>query len=135
MIADLAEAHRIVPMFASLLPVSDYHKNVNPQYARSVRRPPASIVEVNSWIKALCLQRRFPYVDYYAVLVDRAGYLQADASDDGLHPNAKGYRLMAPVALTAIDNATGPYTKRGRKKPKAAQAQSGIRAELEKEHT
>ena len=48
MIADLAEAHHIEPMFASLLPVSDYHKDVNPQYARTAHLPPATILEVNA---------------------------------------------------------------------------------------
>ena len=28
--------------------------------------------------------------------------MQSDLSDDGLHPNAKGYRVMSPVALEAI---------------------------------
>ena len=37
MIADLAEAHHIQPMFASLLPVSDYHKDANPQYLQTGR--------------------------------------------------------------------------------------------------
>src|SRR5579872_5210160 len=40
MIADLAVYNQIRPLFASILPVSDYHKNVNPQYAMTVRRPP-----------------------------------------------------------------------------------------------
>ena len=30
----------------------------------------------------------------------REGY-----SDDGLHPNAKGFELLAPVAEAAIENA------------------------------
>jgi len=29
--------------------------------------------------------------------------MKADLSDDGLHPNAKGYRVMSPVALDAVD--------------------------------
>jgi len=128
MIADLAEAHHILPMFASILPVSDYHKDVNPQYQQTVRRPPARILELNVWLKALCEQRHFPYVDYYAALVDKDGFLQADASDDGLHPNAKGYRIMAPIALAAIDNVTRAEAKTPPKK------KAGVRAWLEKEH-
>jgi hypothetical protein len=31
--------------------------------------------------------------------------MQADLSDDGLNPNAKGYRVMSPVALEAIGRA------------------------------
>jgi len=103
MIADLAEFHKIKPMFASVLPVSDYHKNVNPRYEMSRQRPPATILELNRWLRQFCEKRNFAYVDYFAALVDASGFLQADMADDGLHPNAKGYRVMAPVALAAID--------------------------------
>jgi lysophospholipase L1-like esterase len=127
MIADLAEAHHIEPMFASLLPVSDYHKDVNPQYARTARLAPAKILELNGWLKSFCEQRHFPYVDYYPALVDKAGFLQAELADDGLHPNARGYRIMAPIALEAIDNVFKADAKPAKKK-------GGLRAWLEKEH-
>ena len=60
MIADLATAHHIEPMFASVLPISDYHQDANPQYRRSVQRPPARILELNAWLKNFCEQRSFP---------------------------------------------------------------------------
>jgi acyl-CoA thioesterase-1 len=44
-------------------------------------------------------------------MVDTAGRLQGDLSDDGLHPNAKGYRVMAPVALEAIQKTIAPAPK------------------------
>jgi len=130
MIADLAEAHHIGPIFASVLPVSDYHKDVNPQYARTARLAPAKILELNGWLKNFCEQRHFLYVDYYSALVDKAGFLQADLADDGLHPNSKGYRLMAPIALAAIDNVAKP----AQPEVKPAKKKSGVRAWLEKEH-
>jgi lysophospholipase L1-like esterase len=112
MIADLAAYHQIRPLFASILPVSDYHKNVNPQYARTVQRPPATILMLNAWLKKFCAQRGYVYVDYFPAMVDSAGLLQADLADDGLHPNAKGYRVMAPIALNAIDRAAGQPGKK-----------------------
>jgi lysophospholipase L1-like esterase len=42
------------------------------------------------------------YLDYFPVLADEQGLLKADLSDDGLHPNAKGYALIAPLAEQAI---------------------------------
>jgi lysophospholipase L1-like esterase len=42
-------------------------------------------------------------MDYYSALVNPMGQMMADVSDDGLHPNAKGYRLMSPVALQSVD--------------------------------
>jgi len=108
MIADLAEAHHIRPMFASVLPVSA---------EQSALRPFGKILELNSWLRSFCSARRFVYVDYYAAMVDKAGYLQADLSDDGLHPNAKGYRIMAPIALEAIDSLVKGEGKRKSRRP------------------
>jgi lysophospholipase L1-like esterase len=44
-------------------------------------------------------------VDYYSALVDEKGMLKDGYSGDGLHPNAKGYELMAPLAEAAIARA------------------------------
>jgi hypothetical protein len=41
------------------------------------------------------------------VVVDSAGQFIADMSDDGLHPNPKGYRVMAPLVLDAVQKASG----------------------------
>src|SRR6185436_5700517 len=65
MIADLAEFHKIKPLFASILPVSDYHKDVNPRFEVTKTRPPAVIVEVNQWLRQFCAHRGFAYVDYF----------------------------------------------------------------------
>jgi acyl-CoA thioesterase I len=44
-------------------------------------------------------------VDYFKVVVDEKGLLRDDVSGDGLHPNQKGYSLMAPIAEAAIRSA------------------------------
>ena len=106
MIADLAELNKIQPLFASVLPVSDYHRDVNPTFAQSLRRAPNAIRELNDWVQSMCVQRHFAYVDYYSAMVDLAGWMPSDMADDGLHPNAKGYRVMAPIALAALDKQT-----------------------------
>jgi lysophospholipase L1-like esterase len=103
MIADLAVVNHIQPLFASVLPVSDYHRDVNPNYAQSGRRSPQLIRELNDWLQNMCQQRHFSYVDYFSAMVDQAGWMPADMADDGLHPNAKGYRVMAPIALAALE--------------------------------
>lgn len=116
MIADLADFHQIRPVFASVLPVSDYHKNVNPQFEMTRRRSPATILALNRWLQQFCAQRGYVYADYFSAMVDSAGFLQADLADDGLHPNGNGYRVMAPIALNAIDRALSqqPKKKKGR---------------------
>ena len=102
-IADLADFHQIKLILASVLPVSDYHKDVNPNYEMTRVRPPATIRALNDWIKSFCARRDFTYLDYYSQVVDADGYLKSDIADDGLHPNSLGYRIMAPLALAAID--------------------------------
>jgi lysophospholipase L1-like esterase len=111
MIADLAEVYKIKPLFASLLPVSDYHKDRDPRYEQVKRRPLGTIQAVNNWLQEFCRRRNYTYIDYFSKLVDSAGYLAADLSDDGLHPNAAGYRRMAPVVLEAIDTAIKPASQ------------------------
>jgi lysophospholipase L1-like esterase len=112
MIADLAEANKIKPLFASLLPISDYHSDRNPRYLRSKRRPPGTILALNDWLQGFCRQRNYIYVDYHSQLADADGFLRRDAANDGLHPNSAGYRLMAPVAQEAIDKALTPKRKK-----------------------
>jgi lysophospholipase L1-like esterase len=41
-------------------------------------------------------------------MADETGQLQAELSDDGLHPNSKGYRIMGPLATAAIEKVNGP---------------------------
>lgn len=102
MIADLAEFHRIKVIFASLLPVSDYH------HPQSAQRPPSQILAMNQWLRQFCTARRFTYLDYFSHVVDAKGFLQEKLSDDGLHPNSAGYRIMAPLAQEAIRAVVGP---------------------------
>jgi lysophospholipase L1-like esterase len=105
MMGDLAKVNGIRPVFASVTPVSDYHKNVDLSYARTAERPPASIIQLNDWIRQNCQKESFPYVNYFSAMVDTSGQLSGDLSDDGLHPNAKGYRIMSPLVLNAINLA------------------------------
>ncbi|MBS1873134.1 MAG: hypothetical protein JSU00_07955 [Acidobacteria bacterium] len=102
MMGDLAERRGVKVILASILPISDYHKADNPSFARSVERPPSQIRALNDWIKRTAEQRGYVYCDYFTAMVDKDGQLTADLADDGLHPNAKGYRVMAPIAQAAI---------------------------------
>jgi lysophospholipase L1-like esterase len=103
MLATLAHANNIKVIFASVLPVSDYHKDSNPAYEMTRLRPPVYIKALNDWLERYCAQRGFTYLNYYQALVDPSGQMMEDAADDGLHPNSKGFRIMAPLAQAAID--------------------------------
>jgi lysophospholipase L1-like esterase len=108
MLADVAAANKIKVMFAAVMPVSDYHKDQDPSYERTPQRPAAFIKALNDWLQKFCSQRGYTYVDYFTATVDDAGQFQTELSDDGLHPNAKGYRVMAPLAAAAIGKSPAP---------------------------
>ena len=108
MIADLAEKHAIKPIFASILPTSDHHKDTNPRFEMTKTRPLAVIRDLNTFISQMCQKRGFTYLNYYDATADASGQLKAELANDGLHPNAEGYRIMAPLALAAIEKTLAP---------------------------
>ena len=108
MMGDLADHHNIRVVIGTILPVSDYHKDKNPAWERTRQRPPQAIEAMNAWLKKFCEQRGYVLVNYFDAMKNAEGLLTIDLADDGLHPNAKGYRVMAPLALAAIDQALNP---------------------------
>jgi len=97
---ELAQKHDIKVILCSVLPVSDYT-----QYNRTTKRPPADILKINAWIKQYAAEAHTIFADYYAALADAQGMLRQGYSEDGVHPNAKGYAVLAPVAEAAIEKA------------------------------
>jgi len=100
--AELATANGIRVVFASVLPVSDYEMRDGKPIVQTVRRPPAQILELNQWLKDYAAAHHHTYLDYFSAMVDDKGFLKNELSDDGLHPNAQGYVVMAPLAEAAI---------------------------------
>jgi len=47
-------------------------------------------------------------------MVDEHGFLKQDLTEDGLHPNAAGFAIMAPLAQSAITKALGQPLVMGR---------------------
>jgi lysophospholipase L1-like esterase len=100
--ADLARAHRIRVVFASVLPVHNYTHDAEESFAL---RPRDRILALNKWLKDYCAKNRFVYLDYFSALVDERGMLKRALADDGLHPNDAGYKTMASLAEKAIQKA------------------------------
>jgi lysophospholipase L1-like esterase len=96
--AELAKAHGIKMIFASILPVHDY----NPQRKITAGRPPERILALNAWLKDYCAKNGHTFLDYFSKMVDDKGFLKAELANDGLHPNTEGYKIMAPLAEAAI---------------------------------
>jgi lysophospholipase L1-like esterase len=102
--AELARAHGIQMVFASLLPVHNYTRDAEESFAL---RPRDRILALNGWLKDYCSRNQLVYLDYFTALVDERGMLKRALSDDGLHPTDAGYRIMAPLAEKAIQKALG----------------------------
>jgi len=98
--AELAQANQIQVIFASLLPINDYSS-----IQRSEIHSPIKIRQINDWLQRYCLEQNHIYLDYYSQMLDRQGMLKADLADDGLHPNSRGYQIMAPLVEIAIEQA------------------------------
>jgi lysophospholipase L1-like esterase len=107
--ADLARANHIRVVFSSVLPVHNYTPQSQNMFAV---RSPEKILKLNRWLKnyvathADCI-----YLDYFSAMVDDKGLLKRDLADDGLHPNAAGYKIMAPLAESAIAQAVAASKK------------------------
>jgi acyl-CoA thioesterase I len=110
-IGELARSHHIRVVFASLLPAHNYTQEAKESFAL---RPTKRILALNAWLKVYCAKNDLVYLDYFSALIDGQGRLRRDLSDDGLHPNAAGYKIMAQLADKAITDALASKPDRAR---------------------
>jgi len=103
--SELAHAHNIRVVLASVTPVSAYHVASPTAIPQTTARPMAKVQALNDWLKKYADSHGDVYLDYFSAMTDGAGVLRAELSEDDLHPNAKGYAIMAPLADTAIARA------------------------------
>lgn len=103
---DIALANGVNVILSSIMPISDHNKNAqgNP-IIRSVQRPPDRILALNKWIRSFCEKKGLVFLDYFSAMVDEQGFLRAELANDGLHPNAEGYKIMQKLAAEAIAKA------------------------------
>lgn len=92
----LAQEAGIRVVLASITPVGA---------TQTGQRPISRIRSINAWLRSYTAGENLPYLDYYSKMADSGGLLQAELSNDGLHPNAKGYEVMRPLAEAAIATA------------------------------
>jgi lysophospholipase L1-like esterase len=104
--AELAKAHGVRVVLASILPVADDKKDAAGQpLNRSTDRPPATLRAINAWMSDYARRNGHVYLDYASAVADATGGFKSDLNNDGLHPNAAGYAVMAPLAEKAIADA------------------------------
>lgn len=104
--AELARAHGVHVIFSSILPVHNYTPGSEENFEL---RPPEKILALNRWLENYCRANGLVYLDYFSAMVDQHGLMRRELADKGLHPNAAGYAVMAPLAARAIEQAlAGP---------------------------
>ena len=111
---DIAKQNNIKVFLCSVLPVSDYGfykakaSGKLPSYMKdpvTATHPTEDILKLNAWMKDYASKAGAVYVDYFSATVDEKGFLKENISEDGIHPNAEGYRIMTGVIEKEIEKA------------------------------
>src|SRR5271166_3956113 len=103
---ELAHIHGIRVVLSSVTPVNGYTERSKLFFPL---RSPEKILELNRWMKDYCVRNDCIYLDYFTAMVDDKGLLKSDLAEDGLHPNDRGYAIMAPLAQKAIEQALAAH--------------------------
>jgi lysophospholipase L1-like esterase len=98
--AEIAKQNGIKVVFASITPAFAYPWRPGIQPVERIR-------ELNKWLQDFCSANGCVYLDYYSSMADAKGAVLPGLSSDGVHPTAKGYAVMAPLAERAIAQALG----------------------------
>jgi acyl-CoA thioesterase I len=96
--AELATANHIRVVLCSILPAFDY------PWQRGLE-PAPKIDTLNAWIKAYAAEKGDVYVDFHSAMKDERDGLPPALSRDGVHPNAAGFAIMAPLVEAGIAKA------------------------------
>ncbi len=96
---ELAKTNGIRVVLASVLPAYTY------SWRPEVLQPWKTIVVLNQWMRDYARNHGEVYLDYHSSMVDERLGLRKDLSADGVHPNEAGYRIMAPLTVSAIQEA------------------------------
>ncbi|SYZ73054.1 hypothetical protein TRIP_C21169 [Candidatus Zixiibacteriota bacterium] len=92
-----AAGHNIKPILATVLPATKSAEEY-PDYSIA-----AQVKDFNSRVRELGAKHGFIIADYYEALSDKDGYLPDSLARDSIHPNEKGYAIMANVLGPILD--------------------------------
>jgi len=93
--AELAKANNIKVVISSVLPAFDFpwHPGLEPA---------PKVIQLNKMLKDYATKNNFVYLDYFSAMADERNGLPKNLSQDGVHPNLTGYKIMEPLAEKAI---------------------------------
>jgi len=92
---EIAKSNNIKIVLCSVLPVYDYPWKPGLE-------PSQKIIDLNKWIKEYSIKNEIIYVDYFTPMADQRNGLKKEYSEDGVHPNKAGYKIMESIVIQAI---------------------------------
>jgi lysophospholipase L1-like esterase len=98
--AELADVNGIKVVLCSVLPANDFRWQPGMQ-------PAGKVVALNKLIREYAAFKNFGYVDYFTAMADQRNGLKEELSEDGVHPNKAGYKIMEPLAEAEIKKILG----------------------------
>lgn len=99
LMAEMARAAGIKVILSSVTPCARF------PWRKEITDSTDKIKLLNARIRDYARKNKFGYIDYFAAMADADGAMREGLSQEGCHPNAAGYDIMAPLAKAAIDKA------------------------------
>lgn len=89
---EIAQQNHIKVILCSVLPAYDF-------YWRKGLNPAPKIIALNEILKKYAAKKNLKYVDYHSQMKDAENGLDKIYTEDGVHPNEKGYQKMEEILL------------------------------------
>jgi lysophospholipase L1-like esterase len=96
--AEMARGNGVRMVLSSVMPAFDFPW-------RPGMGPAQKVISLNKRIKAYADKQGLEYVDYHSAMADERQGLPQKYSEDGVHPNLAGYKIMEPLVEKAIAGA------------------------------
>lgn len=96
--AEIARANNIKVYICSTLPAIDFLWSPGLE-------PAGKVIKLNNILKKYCTENGITYVDYYSSMADSKGGLKVPeytATNDLVHPNLAGYKVMEKIILSSL---------------------------------
>jgi len=94
-IVELAKSNGINVVLCSVLPANDFRW-------RPDLDPADKVIALNENLKRFAKDAGVLYLDLYSSVVDDRKGMKIEYSEDGVHPNIDGYKVMEPLVEKAI---------------------------------
>jgi lysophospholipase L1-like esterase len=89
-------------LLCSVLPVRGEHLKI---------RALKDILQINNNLKSISNKYDAEYIDFHSQMIDENGTLNAEYTEDGLHPNRSGYLKMSKIIMPHLLNNAIKFLK------------------------